>query len=111
MTRRRWIYPPGGEPFEVTPDYVPEPTGPFIQGDLTAYESPIDGREVAGRAQRREDLKRSGSRPWEGFEAEKREAARQRQYTEQHLAQRLEETAWRSYFELPPDKRRILRGS
>ena len=78
--------------------------------DIPAYESPIDGHVVEGRAARREDLKRSGCRPWEGLEAEKREAARQRGYTEQHLERKLDEAVKRTFYELPPIKRRILKG-
>lgn len=108
MTRRRWIYPKGGEPFEVTADYVPEPAAPLVIGDLPSYQSPVTGKWVDGRAQRREDLKRTGSRPWEGKAQEMKEAARQRQYTEQHMERSLHETAMRTFYELPPSKRRIL---
>lgn len=49
---------------------------PFIIGNMTPYQSPIDGRWINSREQRKEDLKRSGSRPYEGLEVEKREAQR-----------------------------------
>ena len=32
----------------------------MVVGDIEDYESPIDGRPVSGRKQRREDLKRNG---------------------------------------------------
>lgn len=105
--RRRFVQR-NGELIEVGLDYLPEPAGPFIQGDLPAYQSPVDGRPVEGRVQRREDLKRTGSRPWEGKQAEIKEAQRQIQYQERHLESRLHETAMRSFYELPPSKRRIL---
>ncbi len=35
---------------------------PYVRSDLPAYESPIDGRIIEGRAARREDLARSGCR-------------------------------------------------
>lgn len=44
-------------------DYAP--TGHLIVPDLPAYESPIDGRVIDGRAARREDLKRSGCREYD----------------------------------------------
>lgn len=108
--RRRFIQR-NGELIEVSLHYVPEPTGPIIIGDLPAYQSPIDGRTVEGRRQRREDLKRSGSRPWEGKQAEMKEANRQRAYMAQHNEQRLHESAMRSFYELSPEKRRILTNS
>lgn len=33
---------------------------PFVMGDTPDYTSPIDGRLISGRKQRREDLKRHG---------------------------------------------------
>ena len=108
--RRRWIYPKGGEPFEVGADYVPDlPAGPLIIPDLPGYQSPVTGLWVEGRAARREDLKRTGSRPWEGKEQELKEAARQRHYDEQRMDAKLDEHAHRAFYELPPEKRRILR--
>jgi hypothetical protein len=44
--------------------------------DLPDYESPIDGRVVSGRAQRREDLARNHCRPYEDGEREQAERAR-----------------------------------
>ena len=38
---------------------------PHVIHDMPAYQSPIDGRVITGRAARREDLKRSGCVPWE----------------------------------------------
>jgi hypothetical protein len=49
---------------------------PTVQADLPGYTSPIDGRWIEGRRARAEDLKRNGCRPWEGMEAEKKEAER-----------------------------------
>lgn len=110
MTRRRYVQI-DGELIEVTPDYQAEPRADIhIQGDLPGYVSPTTGLWVEGRRARREDLKRSGCRPWEGLAQEKKEAARQQAYTEQHLETRLHESVSRSFYELPPDKRRVLRG-
>lgn len=55
-----------GRLVEVTP--FDEPMGLMIVGDLPGYQSPIDGRCVEGRAQRREDLKRNGCRAYEPSE-------------------------------------------
>ena len=36
----------------------PESNAPFVFGDTPEYTSPIDGRLIDGRKQRREDLRR-----------------------------------------------------
>jgi hypothetical protein len=110
MSRRiwRWI---DGALVEITHrEEMPVMLTPTIIGDLPDYVSPVTGKVISGRAQRREDLRRTDSRPWEGMEQEKKEAARQQQYVEQRSEQRLDEAAWRAYRELPVEKRRILRG-
>lgn len=38
---------------------------PMIISDIPDYTSPIDGRLISGRAQRREDLKRNNCVEWE----------------------------------------------
>lgn len=38
---------------------------PSVRPEIPAYQSPIDGRWINSRAQRQEDLKRSGSIEWE----------------------------------------------
>jgi hypothetical protein len=98
-----------GELVEVTKDYS-EPVAPMVWGDLPAYESPVTGQMVEGRVQRREDLKRTNSRPWEGLEAERKEAERRKQYLAQQEEKSLEKAAWSAYFQLSPRKREILRG-
>jgi hypothetical protein len=109
MTRRRWIYPADGSaPFEVTRDYIPEPRGPLVIGDLPSYQSPIDGRWIDGRVARREDLARSGSRPWEGMEQERKEAARRQDYEHQRMDRKLDETVSRSWAQISERSRRAL---
>ena len=111
--RRRFIQDSDtGELIEVGDDYMPELRADIhIIPDLPGYESPTTGLWVEGRKQRREDLKRSGCRPWEGMEQEKKEAAKQRAYIDQHLESRLHENVMRTFHELPPEKRRILRSA
>ncbi len=107
---RRWIYPGNGEePFEVTEDWIPEPKGPLVFGDLPEYQSPVTGLIVSGRRARREDLKRTGSRPYEGFQQEAKEAARRRAYVEQKTDASLTRAASEAFYQLPPNKREILR--
>src|SRR5690349_9000910 len=104
MTRRRYVQV-NGELIEVSPDYAPPKTeAPLVFGDLPGYRSPVNGQWVEGRAQRREDLKRTRSRPWEGLAQEKKEAARQSAYAEQRQDSSLTEAAARTFYQLPPSK-------
>lgn len=109
MTRRRYVQI-DGELVEVTNDYTPEPRAPMIFGDTPGYQSPVTGLWVEGKVARREDLKRTGSRPWEGLAQEKKEAARQENYAEQKLDASLTRTASEAFYQLPPAKRDILMG-
>ena len=72
------------------------------------YASPIDGKPITSRQARIEDLKRSGSRPWEGLDQEKKEAARREAYAEKKLDESLAKTAAETFYQLPPSKRDIL---
>jgi hypothetical protein len=98
----------GLELVEVSNDYVPEPTAPTVWGDLPAYESPVTGKIVEGRVARREDLARTGSRPWEGLEQEKKEAQRRKAYLAQQEEKSVDRAAWQAWYSLSPDKRRRL---
>lgn len=83
----------------------------FVQADCPGYVSPVTGKWIDGKAARRDDLRRTGSRPWEGMEAEKAEAARQRKHNEQKADKKLDEAARRAYHALPPSKRRALENA
>jgi hypothetical protein len=80
----------------------------YVQPDLPGYQSPVTGKWVEGKKARRDDLARTGSRPWEGMAAEKAEAARHKKYNEQKSDKRLDEAVRHAYHQLPPSKRRIL---
>lgn len=60
---------------------------PGIWGDLPGYESPIDGKWVEGRRARANDLARSGSRPYEGWETEHKEMVKRQKANEDKLDQ------------------------
>ncbi len=60
---------------------------PIVIPDTPAYESPITGKLIEGRAARRDDLARHGCRPWEGMEAEMKEAAKARAEADKKLEQ------------------------
>jgi len=48
-----------------------------------AYESPASGKIIRNERERKEDMKRTKSRPWEGFETERQEKARRAEYAAQ----------------------------
>jgi hypothetical protein len=81
---------------------------PSVQGDIPGYESPTSGKWIEGRAARREDLKRSNARPYEGFAVEKREADKRRAEREAKSDAKLEKVIRETYHTLPPAKRRAL---
>lgn len=82
----------------------------MVAADIPSYRSPIDGRWIDGRKQRAEDLKRSGSRPWEGLAEESKEAIKQEKYQEQKLDASLTKAASEAYHQLSPSKRDALKG-
>ncbi len=81
---------------------------PQVATDLPGYESPVTGKWIEGRSARREDLRRTGCRPYEGTVAEKAEHERQQKYVEQKEdTARYDEVA-RTFYALPEVKRRQL---
>jgi hypothetical protein len=82
----------------------------FIQPDLPGYESPIDGAWVEGRRARRNDLARSGCRPYEGREQEQKEANKIQAAREAQMDQLAEKMAHRAWAEAPERVRRVFRG-
>lgn len=81
---------------------------PAVQADIPGYESPTTGRWIEGRAARRNDLKQSGARPYEGFEQERKEAQRRRQDAEAKADAKIEKVIRESYHQLSPAKRRAM---
>jgi hypothetical protein len=49
-----------GNPMLTDEDRARPPALPFIMSDIPEYRSPIDGRVIGSRSQRRDDLKRNG---------------------------------------------------
>jgi len=83
-------------------------TAPFGIVDIPAYVSPTSGKWINSRRERNEDMKASDARPWEGLEAEKKEAARQKAYLEQKEDAALTKAAETAFAQLEPEKRRVL---
>jgi len=95
---------------EVPWDSKQEALAPIVWNDLPAYESPIDGRVIDGRRQRRNDLARSNCRPYEGRDQEQKEATRIQGYQEQRedrLAEKMAHVAWS---DAPERIRKLFRG-
>lgn len=72
---------------------------------MAGYESPASGKWIETPRQRREDMKATGSRPWEGMASERKEMAKAKQETEKKQDAALDHavrTAWRN---LPDSKK------
>lgn len=78
--------------------------------DTPGYVSPASGLWVEGRRARREDMKRTNSRPFEGVEQEKKEAARRLRYAEERSDRKLDDSVRRAYHQLSPAQRAVLEG-
>jgi hypothetical protein len=77
---------------------------------MPSYQSPITGQWIDTPSQRREDMKRSGSRPWEGRDQELKEAQKRKENLEKEtdkLAEKMAVTAWQ---QLPEQHREALSG-
>jgi hypothetical protein len=92
------------------PLYKEPREAPDVMPDLPGYESPIDGRWIEGRKARREDLRRSGSRPWEGLEQEKKAAQKVQDENSRQLDQLAERMAHRAWDQAPERIRRVFRS-
>lgn len=79
---------------------------PMVAPDLPGYESPVSGKWIEGRAARREDLRRTGCRPYE--EGEREEYKRQVAHEEKKMDAERRETVARAFYALPESKRRAL---
>jgi uncharacterized protein YchJ len=76
--------------------------------DMPAYVSPASGKRITTRQERKADMKATNSREWEGMEVEKKEAARRTKEADAKFDRKLEETARKTYHELPLAQRREL---
>ena len=89
--RRRYVYDPDlKEMVEVNINYKQERVAPDVHFDIPEYVSPVSGKVISSRSSRREDLKRTGSRPYEGREQEIKIANAYRQEQERKADQRME---------------------
>ena len=70
-----------------------------------AYESPATGKVITSYAQRREDMKVSGCRDYEGKDSELRQSQQLAKYEEQKQDQVLDTTARQAWANLSPAKK------
>lgn len=110
--RRRWVWDPKlGQNVEVDLTARAEQRAPMVVPDIPDYVSPVTGKLVSGRRQRRDDLARTGSRPWEGLQQERKEAVRRSAHDEQRRDAKLDESARKAYHQrLTPQQRREIEG-
>ena len=106
--RRRYVYDPARKELVETAARKSRALH-FIQPDLPGYQSPVTGLWVEGRKARREDLLRTSSRPWEGLEQERKEAAKATAAKERQLDQLAERMAHRAWAEAPERVRKVFR--
>lgn len=76
-----------------------------VHPDIPEYTSPIDGKVIRGRRARRYDLERSGSRPYEGLDAEQREASRIRAHKAKQIERKVDEQLERTITDLDHSNR------
>lgn len=75
--------------------------------NMEAYESPVTGKIITNRKKRDYDLRATGSRPYEGFSSEQKEAQKYQQYQDQKLKSTLSETVQRTYYEIEHGYRKL----
>lgn len=108
--RRRYRYNPQTKCLEEVLFERSEAASATVWNDLPGYESPATGEWVEGRKARREDLKRSGCRPYEGREQEAKEAQKLKQAESARLDQLAEKMAYRAWDAAPERVRRQFRS-
>lgn len=89
-------------------DMVRVVEAPSVQVDIGGYTSPIDGRWIEGKAARREDLKRSNCRPWEGMAAEKKAAIERSKAADKDFEKGVEAAAYNTFNNMSAEKQRAI---
>lgn len=72
------------------------------------YVSQTSGKFIDTQRARREDLKRTGCRPWEGFDSESGQAARDKAHAEAKEDVAMTKTISEHVAQLPSEKKRAL---
>lgn len=83
-------------------------SAPSMRADIApwdAYESPATGKLITSYAERREDMRVSGCRDWEGMDTEKKEAAKRKAETEAKEEAALDASVRTAWASLSPSKK------
>lgn len=83
-------------------------SAPMARPDMQpwdAYESPATGKMITSYAQRREDMKVSGCRDYEGLESEQRQAMRVKAEQEAESDKKLDSAVRGAWAQLSPEKK------
>ena len=83
------------------------PMGQFDIQPWEGYESPATGKWITSKAERKEDMKASKTRQWEGMETEKQEAARHKMYDEAEQDKKLDVAVRTAWAQLSPEKKAL----
>ena len=106
--RRRYRYDAQTKQLVEIKEAKPQEVAPKVFGDIPGYESPVSGKWVEGRRARREDLKRTGCRPYEGRESEQRAAQQHWKDLEKRQEQSIEKAVHQAWSEASSQTRKIL---
>lgn len=75
---------------------------------MPAYQSPVTGQWIDTPSQRRDDMARNNSRPWEGMESERKVATERTKFEEKQADKALEDAVVGAYHSLGDEKKAIL---
>lgn len=75
---------------------------------MASYRSPVTNKWIDTPSQRRDDLARSGCRPWEGMASEQKEAGRRQQEVDKDMDKLSEKIAVEAWQQLPDQHRQAL---
>jgi len=78
---------------------------------MPAYQSPITGKWIDTPSQRRDDMARSGSRPWEGMDSERKVAENRVKSEAKASEDSLEKAAVDAWHSLGDEKKSLLESN
>lgn len=73
-----------------------------------AFVSPATGKVISSKSQRREDMRASGCRDWEGMDSEVKVSKQRKQAVEKQQEAETVEAVSRAWAQLEPDKKKIM---
>jgi hypothetical protein len=78
---------------------------------MPSYQSPVTGKWIDTPSQRRDDMARSGSRPWEGMDSERKVADSRVKSEAKAADDSLEQAAVNSWHSLGDEKKSLLESN